>query len=81
MCHGFLLGNSFGTKPLPIAFQFTGSVTIALPHPEPLPSMSNLFDAELAALLGRGLSGDRVTLRSWRGTFDREELREPTERG
>ncbi len=51
---------------------FTGSVTVELPHPDPLPNRLDAFGS-FTGLLGAAPTCDRITLRSWTGRFDREE--------
>lgn len=57
---------------------FAGSRSVELPHPGPLPGLLDGLGvgAELAGIFS---DCDRVTLRSWFGRFDRDEVR--AERG
>jgi hypothetical protein len=53
---------------------FAGSRWVELPHERPLPGLFEGFPN--AEALGLTSEYDRVTLRTWLGTFDRDEVRD-----
>jgi hypothetical protein len=55
---------------------FAGSRSVELPHPDPLPGLLDGLGAAGAELAGIFSDCDRVTLRSWFGRFDRDEVRQ-----
>ena len=54
---------------------FAGSRSVELPHPDPLPGLLDGLGPTGQELAGIFSDCDRVTLRSWLGRFDREEVR------
>jgi hypothetical protein len=55
---------------------FAGSRMVVLPHPGTLPKLFDGFGPTAAELAGIFSEYDRVTLRSWLGQHDREEVRD-----
>lgn len=54
---------------------FAGSRSVELPHPDPLPRLLDGFGPIPAQLASIFSDCDRVTLRSWLGRYDRDEVR------
>jgi hypothetical protein len=57
------------------ASAFAGSRLVDLPRPDPLPGLLDGLEPAGAQLAGIFSDCDRVTLRSWLGRYDREEVR------